>query len=105
MNLPWYWYIAPFGSILALIFAYIFYKEVKRNDPGNERMQEIASYIKDGAFAYLKQQYIGVSIFFLVAFLLFNIMAWWLNILNTWVPIAFVTGGFFSGLEIGRAHV
>ncbi|MFA7056613.1 MAG: sodium-translocating pyrophosphatase [Candidatus Cloacimonadales bacterium] len=98
MNLPWYWYIAPFGSILALIFAYIFYKEVKRNDPGNERMQEIASYIKDGAFAYLKQQYIGVSIFFLVAFLLFNIMAWWLNILNTWVPIAFVTGGFFSGL-------
>lgn len=98
MNLPWYWYIAPFGSVLALIFAYLFYHEVKKNDPGNERMQEIASYIRDGAFAYLRQQYIGVSIFFLVAFVLFNIMAWGLNILNTWVPFAFITGGFFSGL-------
>ncbi len=98
MNLPWYWFIAPFGSILALIFAYIFYTEVKKNDPGNERMQEIASYIKDGAYAYLKQQYIGVSIFFIVAFIIFNLMAWGLHILNTWVPIAFVTGGLFSGL-------
>jgi K(+)-stimulated pyrophosphate-energized sodium pump len=98
MNLPWYWFIAPLGSILALIFAYIFYSEVKKHDPGTERMQEIAGYIKDGAYAYLKQQYIGVSIFFLIAFLVFNLMAWGLDILNTWVPIAFVTGGFFSGL-------
>lgn len=98
MNLPWYWFIAPFASILALIFAYIFYAEVRRNDPGNERMQEIASYIKDGAYAYLKQQYIGVSVFFVIAFIIFNLMAWGLHILNTWVPIAFVTGGFFSGL-------
>ncbi len=98
MNLPWYWFVVPFSSALALIFAYIFFKEVKNNDPGNERMQEIASYIKDGAYAYLKQQYLGVSIFFLIAFIIFNIMAWGLNILNTWVPIAFITGGFFSGL-------
>jgi len=98
MNLPWYWFIAPFGSILALIFAFIFYREVKKQDPGNDRMQEIAGYIREGAYAYLKQQYIGVSIFFLIGFLIFNLMAWGLNILNTWVPIAFVTGGFFSGL-------
>ena len=98
MNLPWYWFIAPFGSILALIFAYIFYTEVKKHDPGNERMQEIASYIRDGSYAYLKQQYLGVSIFFLIAFIIFNLMAWGLNILNTWVPIAFITGGLFSGL-------
>lgn len=98
MNLPWYWFIAPFGSILALIFAYIFYIEVRRRDPGSERMQEIAGYIRDGAFAYLKQQYIGVSIFFLIALVIFSIMVWGLNILNTWVPLAFITGGFFSGL-------
>jgi len=98
MNLPWYWFIAPFGSILALLFAYIFYIEVKQHDPGNNRMQEIASYIKEGAYAYLKQQYIGVSIFFIFAFVIFTFMVWGLNILNTWVPIAFITGGLFSGL-------
>jgi len=98
MNIPIFWYIAPVGAILALIFAMIFYKEVKSNDPGNERMREIASHVRDGSFAYLKQQYKGVGIFFLVAFILFNIMAWGLHILDPWVPFAFLTGGFFSGL-------
>jgi K(+)-stimulated pyrophosphate-energized sodium pump len=54
--------------------------------------------VREGAFAYLKQQYKGVGIFFLVAFILFNIMAHVLHVLHWLIPWAFLTGGFFSGL-------
>jgi K(+)-stimulated pyrophosphate-energized sodium pump len=95
---PGIWYIAPFGAITALIFAFIFYKDVKKQDPGNEQMQKIAFHVRTGAFAYLKQQYKGVGIFFIVAFIAFNIMAHVLHVLHWLIPWAFLTGGFFSGL-------
>jgi K(+)-stimulated pyrophosphate-energized sodium pump len=95
---PGIWYVAPIGAITALIFAYIFYLGVKKEDPGNEKMQTIANHVREGAFAYLKQQYKGVGIFFLVAFILFNIMAHVLHVLHWLIPWAFLTGGFFSGL-------
>ncbi len=98
IQIPPIWYIAPFGAIAALIFAYIFFKMVKKENPGNARMQEIAGYVREGAFAYLKQQYKGVTIFFVFAFILFNIMAWGLHVLHWLIPFAFLTGGFFSGL-------
>jgi len=63
---PGIWYIAPLGAITALIFAFIFYLGVKKEDPGNAQMQKIAKYVREGAFAYLKQQYKGVGIFFLI---------------------------------------
>ncbi|MBT3755673.1 MAG: sodium-translocating pyrophosphatase [Candidatus Cloacimonetes bacterium] len=95
---PGIWYVAPIGAITALIFAYIFYLGVKKEDPGNEKMQTIANHVREGAFAYLKQQYKGVGIFFLIAFILFNIMAHVLHVLHWLIPWAFLTGGFFSGL-------
>ncbi|MBN2829459.1 MAG: sodium-translocating pyrophosphatase [Candidatus Cloacimonetes bacterium] len=96
--IPAVWYIAPVGAVIALIFAWIFYKEVKSKDPGTPEMQRIASYVREGAFAYLRQQYKGVGIFFIIAFIIFNIMAHVLHVLHWLVPIAFLTGGFFSGL-------
>ncbi len=96
--IPGIWYVAPLGAITALIFAYIFYLGVKKEDPGNEKMQTIAKHVREGAFAYLKQQYKGVGIFFLIAFILFNIMAHVLHVLHWLIPWAFLTGGFFSGL-------
>ncbi|MCF7793908.1 MAG: sodium-translocating pyrophosphatase [Candidatus Cloacimonetes bacterium] len=95
---PGIWYIAPIGAIMALIFAFIFYKSVKKQDPGNDEMQRIAKHVRDGAFAYLKQQYKGVGIFFVVAFIAFNFMAHVLHVLHWLIPWAFLTGGFFSGL-------
>jgi K(+)-stimulated pyrophosphate-energized sodium pump len=96
--IPSIWYIAPFGAVVALVFAFILFKGVKKEDPGNEQMQKIAKHVREGAFAYLKQQYKGVTIFFIAAFILFNIMAWGLKVLHPLVPWAFITGGFFSGL-------
>ncbi|HOT40764.1 MAG TPA: sodium/proton-translocating pyrophosphatase, partial [Candidatus Syntrophosphaera thermopropionivorans] len=96
--IPTLWYIAPIGAITALIFAAIFFHQVKKADPGNARMVEIASYVREGAFAYLKQQYKVVALFFLLAFIVFNIMAQVLHVLHWLVPFAFLTGGFFSAL-------
>jgi K(+)-stimulated pyrophosphate-energized sodium pump len=92
------WYVAPVGAIISLLFAWIFYRYVVAQDPGNAQMQKIAGYVRQGAFAYLKQQYRGVGLFFVIAFVVFNIMAWGLHVLHPLVPWAFLTGGFFSGL-------
>ncbi|MCF7918637.1 MAG: sodium-translocating pyrophosphatase [Candidatus Cloacimonetes bacterium] len=97
-SIPWMWYIAPFGAVLALFFARYFFLSVRKQDPGTARMQEIAGYVREGAFAYLKQQYKAVSLFFVIAFIVFNIMAHLLHVLHWLVPLAFLTGGFFSGL-------
>ncbi len=95
---PIYWYITPIGAVLALIFAYILFKGVKKEPAGNEQMIKIAQYVREGAFAYLRQQYRGVIIFFIFAFIVFNIMAWGLHVLHPLIPWAFISGGFFSGL-------
>jgi len=96
--IPAIWYVAPFGAVMALIFAFVLYKNVKSQDPGNAQMQKIAKHVREGAFAYLRQQYKGVTIFFIVAFITFNFMAHVLHVLHWLIPIAFLTGGFFSGL-------
>lgn len=96
--IPLLWFIAPFGAVAALVFASIFFYQVKGFDPGTPRMQQIAGYVREGAFAYLRQQYKGVIIFFICAFIVFQIMAWGLHVLHWLVPWAFLTGGFFSGL-------
>lgn len=99
MNYIWLlWLLAPIGASLALVFAYYFAISVIANEPGNERMQKIASYIRRGAFAYLKQQYKVVAFIFIVLIILLSILAYGLKIQSGWVPFAFLTGGFFSGL-------
>jgi len=92
------WWIAPLSAVISLVCAWLFFHQVKRKNPGNARMQEIAGYVREGSFAYLKQQYKGVGIFFVFAFIIFNIMAWGLKLLDPLIPFAFLTGGFFSGL-------
>ncbi|MCP4131193.1 MAG: sodium-translocating pyrophosphatase [bacterium] len=90
-------YIAPIGSVIALIFAFIFYKSMMKADEGNEKMIEIASHVRDGAMAYLKRQYGVVSIVFVILLIIFTILAF-MGVQNPFVPVAFLTGGFFSGL-------
>ncbi|MCU0960358.1 MAG: sodium-translocating pyrophosphatase [Pirellulaceae bacterium] len=92
------WLVSLAGSIAALVQAFLFYKWVANADPGNERMIEIASYVREGANAYLKQQYMVVAGFFVVIVGLLSIAAFGLEVQSEFVPFAFLTGGFFSGL-------
>jgi K(+)-stimulated pyrophosphate-energized sodium pump len=78
--------------------AWYFFKSMLSSDEGTPRMKEIAKYVRDGAMAYLKQQYKVVTYVFIALAILFSIMAYVLHVQNVWVPFAFLTGGFFSGL-------
>ncbi len=90
-------YIAPIGSIIALIFAWVMYRLMMGAEKGNQTMEEIAGYVREGAYAYLKRQYKVVTIVFAILSALFIVLAF-LGIQNPFVPVAFLTGGFFSGL-------
>lgn len=91
-------WIIPLASILALLFAWFFLRQMMNESEGTERMREIASFVREGAMSYLKQQYKVVASVFILLVILFSIMAYGFHVQNEWVPIAFLTGGFFSGL-------
>jgi inorganic pyrophosphatase/K(+)-stimulated pyrophosphate-energized sodium pump len=97
-SLPPIWWVAPIGALIALGFAYKFYREVRSANPGDENMQEIAKHVSDGAMAYLKRQYKVVAIFFVIVCAVLAFMAYVLEVQHGIVPFAFLTGGFFSGL-------
>ena len=89
--------IVPVASILALFFAWFFFKSMMKHSEGNDRMKQIAQYVREGAMAYVKRQYRVVAIVFLILAFLLAIMAYF-GVQNPFVPVAFLTGGFFSGL-------
>ena len=97
-NIPSVFWLIPIASIIALGMAWYFFRSMIAADEGTPRMKEIAKYVRDGAMAYLKQQYKVVFYVFIALAILFAIMAYVLHVQNEWVPFAFLTGGFFSGL-------
>jgi K(+)-stimulated pyrophosphate-energized sodium pump len=96
--LPWLWWLAPIGSIIALAYAWYFYQSVMKVSEGTDRMIEIAQAVREGAMAYLRRQYKVVTIAFVVLFIIFVVLAFGFGVQNTVIPFAFITGGFFSGL-------
>ncbi len=92
-------WLAPISSVVALVFAWFFYRQMKKQSEGTPIMEKIAKHVRQGAMSYLKQQYKVVGIVFLILCVIFSVMAYGFGVQNTWVPIAFLTGGFFSGLS------
>ncbi len=93
-----FWLLALAGACLALYKAWDFFKWMESQSPGTPEMVKIAGYVRTGADAYLHQQYKVVAAFFVVIFLLLAVMAFALKVQSAWVPFAFISGGFFSGL-------
>ena len=91
-------YAVPCASLVALLFAFIFYRQMKKQDEGTPTMKQIAQYVREGAMAYLRQQYKVVVIVFIIMAVFFAVLAYVFKVQNPWVPFAFLTGGFFSGL-------
>ena len=98
MNIPFVFWLVPIASVVALAMAGYFFRQMRKEDEGTPRMIEIAEFVRKGAMAYLRQQYKVVTIVFIVLAVVFAFMAYVLKVQNPWVPFAFLTGGFFSGL-------
>ena len=94
----WLFYLVPAAAVVALLFAWIFFRQMFKESEGTPTMKEIAQYVREGAMAYLRQQYKVVVIVFIVLAVFFAILAYGFGVQNPWVPFAFLTGGFFSGL-------
>ncbi|MFO7891634.1 MAG: sodium-translocating pyrophosphatase [bacterium] len=92
-----FWFV-PVSAVLALFFAWLFFKQMMKESEGTEKMVKIASHVRTGAMAYLKQQFKVVGVVFVIITALFAFMAYVLKLQNQWVWFAFLTGGFFSGL-------
>ncbi|MGN0086894.1 MAG: sodium-translocating pyrophosphatase [Alloprevotella sp.] len=90
--------LVPVAAIVALFFAWHFYRQMRLTSEGTPRMQHIAAAVRRGAMSYLRQQYRVVTIVFFCLAALFAVMAYGFDLQNPWVPVAFLTGGFFSGL-------
>ncbi len=94
---PIFWLI-PISSVIALLFAFYFYRDMMSYSEGTDLMKKIAKHVRVGAMAYLRQQYKIVGLVFIFLALFFAFLAYGLKIQNPFVPFAFLTGGFFSGL-------
>lgn len=97
-NIPLIFWLVPVAALIALGFARHFFVQMKRQSEGTETMKTIAGHVRKGAMAYLRQQYKIVGIVFLVLCIFFAVLAYGFGVQNPWVPFAFLTGGFFSGL-------
>jgi len=95
---PVSWWISPIAALLALGFAWYFYKKVMAAPEGTEKMINIARYVREGAYAYLFRQYSVVSVVFLILLVILAALAY-IGVQNPFVPVAFLTAGFFSGLS------
>ena len=91
------WWLAPISSVVALLFAIYFYKKMMSAPEGTDKMIEIAAHVREGAYAYLFRQYKVVTVVFAVLFVVFAVLSYY-GVQNPFVPVAFLTGGFFSGL-------
>ncbi len=95
MGMMWVTWV---GSIAALIFAMVLAFSIMKKDPGNDKTRSLSRFVQQGALAYIKQQYMVVGIFFVFLFALFLLLSFGLGLISRFVPFAFITGGFFSGL-------
>ncbi|MCA9192882.1 MAG: sodium-translocating pyrophosphatase [Planctomycetales bacterium] len=93
------WAVSFAASIAALVQAYLFYKWMITCDEGNEEMRTIAQAVREGANAYLKQQYVVVTAVFIVIACLLGVASFGFGVQSGFVPFAFLIGGFFSGLS------
>ncbi len=90
-------WLLPLAALLSLVFAWFFFKNMMKNSEGTDRMKEIAQYVREGAMAYIRRQYRVVALVFGVLLIILIFLAY-LGVQNPFVPVAFLTGGFFSGL-------
>ena len=97
MNEPFFW-LAPVAALIGLLFAWIFFRDMRRQDEGTDVMRRIGQHVREGASAYLRQQYRIMVVVFGVLAAIFAVLAYGFELQNPLLPVTFVCGGFFSAL-------
>jgi K(+)-stimulated pyrophosphate-energized sodium pump len=97
MNSGLFW-IAPVASIVALAAAAWFFRQMMLEKEGTKEMADIARSVREGAMAYLKQQYVVMAVVFGLLFIVFAVMSFGLKLQSTWLPFGFLLAGLFSAL-------
>ena len=91
-------YVIPAMGIVGLLYTFVKFLWVSKQDGGNERMKEISTYISEGAMAFLKAEYRILAFFVIIGALLLGVMGF-SNANSHWsISLAFVMGAFFSAL-------
>lgn len=93
-------WLTPVAAVTALIYVFFAARYVRKKDEGSDKVKKLSAAIRVGAMAYLKQQYKVVGIFFGIMFIALMVISYGSKgaVLSQFVPYAFITGGFFSGL-------
>ena len=94
---PLFW-LAPVAALVALFFAWLFFRDMRRQDSGTEPMRRIGGHVRQGAMAYLRQQYRVMAAVFLLLAGLFALLAFGFGVQSTWLPFTFLCGGLFSAV-------
>jgi len=99
-------YAIPLAALVGIVFALFLWIRVNRADPGNKRMREIAGAIEEGAMAFLKREYLYISIFLVIMAIVLYL------VIDALTAVSFVVGGILSatagfvGLRVAtRANV
>ena len=100
MNSDALFWLVPAASIAALVFAWFFYQDMMKNSEGTDRMKEIAKYVREGAMAYLRQQYKVVIIVFVILTIIFAFLAYVFKIQNPWARDSVATLSIFIICQI-----
>src|SRR3984885_12372270 len=91
-------YLVPVMGAIGLLYTFVKFRWVSKQDAGNERMKEISTYIAEGAMAFLKAEYKVLSYFVIIAALLLGIMGY-SNANSHWsIALAFILGACCSAL-------
>ena len=99
-------YAAPVTGVVALVVAFALASWIKKQDEGTDRMKEIASYIREGAMAFLSREYKTIVIFAAIIFLVLGIFIDWITAVNYLVGAALsVLAGYFGMNVATRANV
>jgi K(+)-stimulated pyrophosphate-energized sodium pump len=97
MSIDFLYWSGIVGAVLAIGFALVQYRRVMSHSEGNETMVKIAAAVRSGAGAYLKRQYTTLICFFLIMAAILGVLSVF-GLVNRFIPFAFLTGGFFTGL-------
>jgi len=91
-------YVVPLLGIVGLVYMFVLRSWVVKQDTGTEKMSKLASYVKEGAMAFLNAEYRILAVFVVIAGILLGIISSIVETTHWFIVVAFVIGAVFSAV-------